>query len=69
MAREPKVIPFADAMPSDDFQVEEISNGEVLIGDPALDIVEEDKDDFDENLAEQIDASDITRIASELIKS
>ena len=36
MAREPKVIPFADAMPSDDFQVEEISNDEVLIGDPNL---------------------------------
>ena len=69
MAREPKVISFADAMPSDDFQVEEISNDEVLIGDPALDIVEEDKEDFDENLAEQIDANDITRIASQLISS
>ena len=69
MAREPKVIPFADAMPSDDFQVEEISNDEVLIGDPELDIVEEDKDDFDENLAEQIDAKEITGIASQLISS
>ena len=32
MARQPKVIPFAETMPSDDFQVEQINDDEVLIG-------------------------------------
>jgi hypothetical protein len=69
MAREPQVIPFADAMPSDTFEIEDIGNNEVLVGDPSLDIVEETKSEFDENLAEEIDAKELNRIASELIKS
>ena len=69
MAREPQVIPFADAMPSDTFEIEDIGNNEVLVGDPSLDIVEETKTEFDENLAEEIDAKELNRIASELIKS
>ena len=55
MAKEPKVIPFAESMPSDDFQIEEIGNNEVLIGDPALDQVKEIDTTFNENLAETID--------------
>jgi len=69
MAREPQVIPFADAMPSDTFEIEDIGNNEVLVGDPSLDIVEENKSEFDENLAEQIDAKELVKIASELISS
>ena len=41
MAKEPMVIPFAESMPSDNLQVEDIGDNEVLIGDPALDQVKE----------------------------
>ena len=67
MAREPQVIPFAEAMPSDSFQVEEIGNDEVLVGDPSLDIEEKSETSFDENLAEQIDAKELNAVASDLI--
>ena len=67
MAREPQVIPFAEAMPSDSFQVEEIGNNEVLVGDPSLDIEEKSETGFDENLAEQIDAKELNAVASDLI--
>jgi len=69
MAREPQVIPFAEAMPSDDFEVEEIGNEEVLIGDPELDNVEEKETGFDENIAEELDEKELNRVASELIKN
>ena len=69
MAREPQVIPFAEAMPSDDFEVEEIGNEEVLIGDPELDNVEEKETGFDENIAEDLDEKELNRVASELIKN
>ena len=69
MAREPQVIPFADTMPSDDFQIEQLNENEVLVGDPALDFVEEKENDFDQNLAEEIDAKESIAVASELIKS
>ncbi len=67
MAREPQVIPFAEAMPSDSFQVEEIGNDEVLVGDPSLDIEDKLETGFDENLAEQIDANELNAVASDLI--
>tara|TARA_R110001632_G_scaffold28199_2_gene75341 strand:- start:204 stop:2636 length:2433 start_codon:yes stop_codon:yes gene_type:complete len=67
MAREPQVIPFAETMPSDEFQVEEINDDEVLIGDPSLDEVVEKDTGFDENLAEEIDAKELNGVASELI--
>ena len=69
MARQPKVIPFAEAMPADNFQIEEINNNEVLIGDPSLDEVDETVSTFDENLAETIDADDLNKTASSLISS
>ena len=69
MARQPKVIPFAEAMPADNFQIEEINNNEVLIGDPSLDEVDETVSTFDENLAETIDANDLNKTASSLISS
>ena len=69
MAREPQVIPFADTMPSDDFQIEQLNENEVLVGDPSLDFVEEKENDFDQNLAEEIDAKESIAVASELIKS
>ena len=69
MARQPKVIPFAETMPSDDFQVEQINDDEVLIGDPELDIVDETESTFDENLADTIDAKELNGVASQLISS
>jgi len=69
MARQPKVIPFAETMPSDDFQVEQINDDEVLVGDPALDIVEKTETLFDENLADNIDANELNRSATSLISS
>jgi len=69
MAREPQVIPFAEGMPSDDFQIEEIGNDEVLVGDPSLDIIEEQDSSFDQNLAETIDAKELNAVASQLISS
>ena len=69
MARQPKVIPFAETMPSDDFQVEQINDDEVLIGDPALDDVDETVSTFDENLADTIDAKELNGVASQLISS
>ena len=69
MARQPKVIPFAETMPSDDFQVEQINDDEVLIGDPALDDVGETVSTFDENLADTIDAKELNGVASQLISS
>jgi len=68
MARQPKVIPFADTMPSDDFQVVQINDDEVLIGDPELDVVDETVSTFDENLADTIDAQELNGVASQLIK-
>ena len=67
MAREPQVIPFAETMPSDEFQVEKINDDEVLIGDPSLDEIEVKDTGFDENLAEEIDAKELNGVASELI--
>ena len=69
MARQPKVIPFAETMPSDDFQVEQINDDEVLIGDPELDIVDETESTFDENLSDTIDAKELNGVASQLISS
>src|SRR5210317_695785 len=69
MAREPKVIPFAEGMPSDEFQIEDIGNDEVLVGDPSLDILEEEDTSFDQNLAETIDAKELNSVASQLITS
>ena len=69
MAREPQVIPFAEGMPADEFQVEEIGNDEVLVGDPSLDIIEEQESSFDQNLAETIDAKELNAVASQLISS
>ena len=64
MARQPKVIPFAEAMPSDDFQVEQINDDEVLVGDPALDIVEKTETSFDESGTETLFDGGSTRFIS-----
>jgi hypothetical protein len=69
MAREPQVIPFAEGMPSDEFQIEDIGNDEVLVGDPSLDILDEEDTSFDQNLAETIDAKELNAVASQLITS
>ena len=67
MARDPNaVIPFSDGLPGDGLEVEELPSGEVLVG--AFDSVEEKpKTDFDQNLVDDIDLSDLKDSASELI--
>ena len=69
MAKEPKVIPFAESMPSDNLQVEDIGDNEVLIGDPALDQVKEVETTFNENLAETIDENELIKKAGQLLHS
>ena len=68
MAREPKVIPFTESMPADSFQVEKLNDDEVLIGDPALDQVQELDSTFNENIAESIDENELLRKAGTLAK-
>ena len=62
------VIPFTEGLPSDDLMVEELPDGDVLIGDPALDMQEEiDDAQFDINLAETIGEKELNRKAQELV--
>lgn len=67
MARDPStVIPFSAGIPDDGLQVEELSDGNVLVG--AVDSSEEEQDSsFDENLVEQISLRALNSAASELI--
>ena len=65
---DPNVIPFAEGAPADDLMVETLPDGDVLIGDPELDMQEEIGDaQFDANLAEEIDARELARKGQELI--
>ena len=57
---------FAEGEPADDLQVENIGD-DVLIGDPAEDMVQE-ATDFDQNLAEVIDERELSKKADELIQ-
>ena len=57
---------FAEGEPADDLRVENIGD-DVLIGDPAEDMVQEDTD-FDQNLAEVIDERELSKKADELIQ-
>ena len=68
MAEPENIIPFAEGAPPDDLIVEELEDGDVLIGDPELDMMEELEDaEFDQNLAEIIDERDLLRTAQDLI--
>ena len=68
MAEPENIIPFAEGAPSDDLMVEQLPDGDVLIGDPELDMMEELEDaEFDQNLAETIDERELARKAQELI--
>ena len=67
MARDPMtVIPFSSGVPDDGLQIEELPDGDVLVGAPEI---EEDKEQssFDENLVDKINHRDLTAAASELI--
>jgi hypothetical protein len=68
MAEPENIIPFAEGAPPDDLIVEELEDGDVLIGDPELDMMEELEDaEFDQNLAEVIDSRELLRKAQELV--
>ena len=65
---DPKIIPFAEGAPADDLMVEELADGDVLIGDPELDMMDElENAEFDQNLAETIDERELKRKAQELV--
>tara|TARA_R110000803_G_scaffold50615_1_gene104890 strand:- start:3214 stop:5646 length:2433 start_codon:yes stop_codon:yes gene_type:complete len=71
MARSPvpvSDVPFSEAGPLDDLEVEAFGDDEVLIGDPSTDDVEKEEDnEFDSNLAEIIDVKELDATASSLI--
>jgi len=65
---DPKIIPFAEGLPDDSLMVEELPDGDVLVGDPELDAMDEaDSAQFDQNLAETIDERELKRKSQELI--
>ena len=65
---DPNIIPFAEGAPADDLMIEELADGDVLIGDPELDMMDEvDTAQFDINLAETIDEKELSRKAQELV--
>ena len=64
---DPNVIPFAEGAPADDLMVETLPDGDVLIGDPELDVIEESDSGFDVNLAEEIDARELSAKGAELV--
>ena len=64
---DPNVIPFAEGAPADDLMVETLPDGDVLIGDPELDEIEESDSGFDANLAEEIDARELSAKGAELV--
>jgi hypothetical protein len=57
------VIPFAEGSPPDELQVETLPDGDVLIGDPILDTIEDSDSNFDINLAEDLDEREVSRKA------
>jgi hypothetical protein len=68
MAEPENIIPFAEGAPADELIIEELADGDVLIGDPELDMMDElDDAEFDQNLAEVIDEKELARKAQELI--
>ena len=68
MADPENIIPFAEGAPADDLMIEELADGNVLIGDPELDAMDELEDaEFDQNLAETIDERELKRKAQELV--
>lgn len=62
------VIPFSSGSPEDSLQVEELPDGDVLVG--AQDIFEDsqsEQSNFEENIVEQLDTRTLNSVASELI--
>ena len=67
MARDPAaIIPFSDGAPGDTLKVEELSDGNVLIGE-AEQVVDEPSSDFEANLVSELSEQDLKSTASELI--
>jgi hypothetical protein len=51
MAEPENIIPFAEGAPADELIIEELADGDVLIGDPELDYMDElDDAEFDKTL-------------------
>ena len=60
-------IPFAEVTAPDELEIEDLGNGEVLIGDPAIDIDQEPESEFDSNLADDLPEKELNRKADSLI--
>ena len=68
MAEPQNIIPFAEGAPADDLMIEELADGDVLIGDPELDMMEEVEDaEFDKTLPKLSTNENLARKAQELI--
>ena len=64
----PNIIPFAEGAPEDGLMIEDLLDGNVLIGDPELDEVNEfEEGEFGENLAEDMEDRELSRKAQEYI--
>ena len=60
------IIPFSPGNPEDSLEVEELPDGDVLVG--AQEIFEDsDQGNFDQNIVEQLDTRTLNSVASELI--
>ena len=67
MAKDPSaVIPFSTGNPDDGLQVEELPDGDVLVGAPEL-LEDAEESSFDENLVSELDQRTLSKAASELI--
>ena len=67
MAKDPAaIIPFSEGAPADSLKVEELPDGNVLIGDPEPDN-ENKESSFEENIVLQLEESVLNNTASELI--
>ena len=66
-SRDPlSIIPFSPGNPEDSLEVEELPDGDVLVG--AQEIFEDsDQGNFDQNIVEQLDTRTLNSVASELI--
>ena len=66
MAKDPAaIIPFSEGAPADSLKVEELPDGNVLIGDPEPDN-ENKESSFEENIVLQLEESVLNNTASQL---
>ena len=66
-SRDPlSIIPFSPGNPEDSLEVEELPDGDVLVGTQEI-FEDSDQGNFDQNIVEQLDTRTLNSVASELI--